>query len=119
MQQALDEDQPGSKVLYKKLFEEDREYNQGPEQAASSVLHCPCCMACWHAAWMSALCGMTKHGRLVLADSNDHLLHCSQMLQTSRALLSYSDVLSFTGLAAAMMLLVKLSHWCVTGRRVR
>jgi len=25
----LDEDQPGSKVLYKKLFEEDREYNQG------------------------------------------------------------------------------------------
>ena len=27
--QALDEDQPGSKVLYKKLFEEDREYNQG------------------------------------------------------------------------------------------
>ena len=27
--QSLDEDQPGSKVLYKKLFEEDREYNQG------------------------------------------------------------------------------------------
>lgn len=27
--QALDEDQPGSKVMYKKLFEEDREYNQG------------------------------------------------------------------------------------------
>ncbi|KAL0021015.1 hypothetical protein WJX77_006994 [Trebouxia sp. C0004] len=29
LMQALDEDQPGSKVLYKKLFEEDREYNQG------------------------------------------------------------------------------------------
>lgn len=27
--QALDEDQPGSKIMYKKLFEEDREYNQG------------------------------------------------------------------------------------------
>ena len=27
--QALDEDQPGSKVMFKKLFEEDREYNQG------------------------------------------------------------------------------------------
>ena len=27
--QALDEDHPGSKVMYKKLFEEDREYNQG------------------------------------------------------------------------------------------
>ena len=27
--QALDEDQPGSKVMYKSLFEEDREYNQG------------------------------------------------------------------------------------------
>ncbi|KAL3145195.1 Translin-associated factor X-interacting protein 1 [Trebouxia sp. C0010 RCD-2024] len=29
LMQALDEDQPGSKVIYKKLFEEDREYNQG------------------------------------------------------------------------------------------
>ena len=27
--QALDEDQPGSKVMYRKLFEEDREYTQG------------------------------------------------------------------------------------------
>ncbi len=27
--QALDEDQPGEKVEHRKVFEEDRDYNQG------------------------------------------------------------------------------------------
>ena len=41
--QALDEDQPGSKVLYKKLFEEDREYNQG--QCHPSLFFTSWCMS--------------------------------------------------------------------------
>ena len=32
--QALDEDQEGSTTLIKKLFEEDREFNQGTHRAA-------------------------------------------------------------------------------------
>lgn len=36
--QALDEDQEGTKVVYKKLFEEDREYNQGKVAVATYLL---------------------------------------------------------------------------------
>ena len=41
--QALDEDQPGSKVMYKKLFEEDREYNQGATSPSLGHAGGPAC----------------------------------------------------------------------------
>ena len=41
MRQALDEDQEGPTVLIKKLFEEDREFNQGAASCPLLSCHSP------------------------------------------------------------------------------
>ena len=37
---CLDEDQPGSRVMYKKLFEEDHKYNLGIASSSNTSLYC-------------------------------------------------------------------------------
>lgn len=44
--QALDEDQPGEKVEHRKVFEEDRDFNQGIVLVGVSVQTCQPALLC-------------------------------------------------------------------------